>query len=286
MEVRLEYLMPAEVESAMAVCPTLFFPIGTIEWHGLHNIVGLDTVKAHALCVRAAQQSGGLVHPPLYGGVGGLDEPHTFVFEPENNPKSDLLRSWLEKFCHEAKRNGFKAVIILTGHYGAAQQIVVRTTAAQMTKALGIPVLGTPEYFLALDEKYYGDHAAFFETSIMMHFFPDYVDVHRLGQEPHKGVGGLDPKRHANPGDGKRLCDAIVSRLATLAKAMPNWDAKMVDRFQRMEATLAKRQLQKAQKHGNVWSAWGRISKGIFDVYPEALVSGQFEDILAAIDKL
>jgi creatinine amidohydrolase len=44
MEVRLEYLMPREVEAAMTACPTLFIPLGTIEWHGLHNVVGLDAV--------------------------------------------------------------------------------------------------------------------------------------------------------------------------------------------------------------------------------------------------
>jgi creatinine amidohydrolase len=286
MEVRLEYLMPAEVELAMASCPALFFPVGTIEWHGLHNMVGLDAVKAHALCVRAAAQAGGLVHPPLYGGVGGLNEPHTFIFDPEDSTKSDYVRPWLEQFCREAKRNGFKAVIILTGHYGAAQQIVVRDAAVRMTKELGIPILGTPEYFLALDEKYYGDHAAFFETSMMMHLFPDYVDVHRLGVEPHRGVGGLDPKRHANPGDGKRFCDAITGRLSRLAKAMPGWDAPTVERFLRMEGALVGRQKELAAKTGKVWAAWKHIGEGVLDGYPEALAGGSFEDILPAIEKL
>lgn len=55
-EVRLERLRPREIERAMEICPVLFQPLGTIEWHGLHNIVGLDAVKAHHLCVRAAQR--------------------------------------------------------------------------------------------------------------------------------------------------------------------------------------------------------------------------------------
>jgi creatinine amidohydrolase/Fe(II)-dependent formamide hydrolase-like protein len=36
-----------------------------------------------------------------------------------------LVRGWVEKLVREAVRQGFRAVIILTGHYGAAQQIVV-----------------------------------------------------------------------------------------------------------------------------------------------------------------
>ena len=83
-EVRLEFLRPREIEEARAACPTIFQPLGTIEWHGVHNVVGVDAVKAHALCVRAAQKGGGVVSPALYGGVGGLNEPHTFIMDPED----------------------------------------------------------------------------------------------------------------------------------------------------------------------------------------------------------
>ena len=142
-EVRLEFLKPKEIDRARALCPTIFQPLGTIEWHGLHNVVGVDAVKAHALCIRAAQKGGGLVCPALYGGVGGLSEPHTFILDAENSVYSYFLRPWLEQLCREFKRDGFKAIIILTGHYGAAQQIVVRETAVRMSRALAMPILGT-----------------------------------------------------------------------------------------------------------------------------------------------
>jgi hypothetical protein len=63
-EVRLEFLHPKELEEARAACATVFQPLGTIEWHGVHNVLGLDAVKAHALCVRAAQKGGGVVSRP------------------------------------------------------------------------------------------------------------------------------------------------------------------------------------------------------------------------------
>ncbi len=37
-----------------------------------------------ALCVQAAERGGGIVHPPLYGGMGGLDRPATVVMEAED----------------------------------------------------------------------------------------------------------------------------------------------------------------------------------------------------------
>ncbi len=287
MEVRFEYLMPREVESAMAACPTLFLPLGTIEWHGQQNVVGLDAVKAHELCIRAARAGGGIVFPPLYGGVGGLDEPHTFVMDPEVCLESRLLRPWLDQLLREAARQGFKAVIVVTGHYGAAQQIAVREAAVRMSKVLNIPILGTPEYFLALDEQYHGDHAAAFETSIMMHLFPDKVDLDRLeGSPPYQGIGGLDPKEHASAEMGKRFCDAIVGRLAGLAKAMPAWDPETCRRFRNAEEALINRQLVLAGKRGTAWEGWRNIRDGAFDPYPALLAEGRFEEIIALTEGL
>ena len=283
-EVRLEFLRPAEIEAARSKCATLFQPLGTIEWHGLHSVVGVDALKAHALCVRAAQRGGGLVAPPLYGGVGGLSEPHTFIMDPEDSVFSHLFRPWLEQLCREMARDGFKAIIILTGHYGAAQQIVVRETAVRMSRALGIPVLGTPEYFLALDAGYTGDHAAWGETALMMHLYPDTVDLSRLGDPPYRGVHGRDPKE-ASAADGERLTETIVSRLATLAGRMPAWDHATLDRFIDAEAALVARQLAAPRGKGPIWKAWQNAPRVMRD-YGKYLADEEFEGIKAAVGHL
>ena len=281
-EVRLEFLRPKELKEAQAACPTIFQPLGTIEWHGVHNVVGVDSLKAHALCVRAAQKGGGLVSPTLYGGVGGVSQPHTFVMDPENNIFSKLLRPWLEQLCREMARDGFRAIIMLTGHYGAAQQIVVRETAVRMSRALAIPVLGTPEYLLALDVDYTGDHAAWGETSLMMHLYPDTVDLSRLGEPPHQGVGGRDPKKEASAEDGRILTETIVSRLAVLAEKMPTWDDKTLERFIDTEAALVARQLSAPKGKNNLWTAWRNIGSAMRN-YGSQLAEGRFEEIKASV---
>jgi creatinine amidohydrolase len=283
-EVRLEFLRPKEIEQAQAACPTIFQPLGTVEWHGVHNVVGVDAIKAHALCMRAAQRAGGVVSPTLYGGVGGVSQPHTFVMDPEANIFSRLLRPWLEQLCREMARDGFRAIIILTGHYGAAQQIVVRETAVRMSRAMGIPVLGTPEYLLAIDANYTGDHGAWGETSLMMHLYPDTVDLSRLGEPPHKGVGGRDPKE-ASAGDGRLLTETIVSRLATLARKMPTWDDKKLESFVDAEATLVARQISAPGGKGNIWTAWRNIAGTMRD-YGRLLAEERFEEIKASVAKL
>ncbi len=282
-EVRLEFLRPREIEEARAACPAIFQPLGTIEWHGVHNVVGVDAVKAHALCVRAAQKGGGVVSPALYGGVGGLNEPHTFVMDPEDNVFSRLLRPWLEQLCREMARDGYRAIIILTGHYGAAQQIVVRETAVRMSRALGIPVLGTPEYWLAMDVGYMGDHAAWGETSLMMHLFPDTVDLSRLGNPPYQGVGGRDPKE-SSAEDGRKMTETIVSRLATLARKMPAWNHETLDRFVEAEAALVAKQLSAPRGKNAVWTAWRNLN--VMRDYGKLLADGDFEAIKAAVARL
>ncbi len=283
-EVRLEFLRPRAIDEARTACPTIFLPLGTVEWHGVHNVVGVDAVKAHALCLRAAQKGGGVVVPPLFGGVGGMNEPHTFVMEPEDSVFSNLLRPWLEQLCREMVRDGFRAVIILTGHYGAAQQIVVRETSVRMSRALGVPVLGTPEYILALDMGYTGDHGAWGETSLMMHLFPDTVDLARLGAPPYQGVSGRDP-RQASAEDGRRITETIVARLATLAQKMPTWNNEVLDHFVDVEAALVARQLSAPRGKSAIWTAWRNVATSMRD-YGKLLAEERFDEIKASVGRL
>src|SRR5215218_7698357 len=65
---RLEEMFTWEIATAMAEVPLCYLPVGTLEWHGEHAAVGLDALKAHAVCIRAADRSGGLV-APLYWSI-------------------------------------------------------------------------------------------------------------------------------------------------------------------------------------------------------------------------
>ena len=51
----------------------VYVPVGTLEWHGVHNPVGADTLQAEGLAMLCAQQGGGLVFPPLYYGESRLE---------------------------------------------------------------------------------------------------------------------------------------------------------------------------------------------------------------------
>ncbi|MFC4779501.1 creatininase family protein [Paenibacillus sp. GCM10023252] len=277
-EIQWERMLPAEFRAAMDKKPVIFLPLGTVEWHGEHNALGLDSLKAHELCVQAVHRlGGGVVHPPVYGGMGGLDKPATVIMEGEHAWENHLLRPWLETLCYEFHRIGFKAIIMVTGHYGHNQQIVVRETAVRMSERLGIPVFGSPEYWLALDEGYLGDHAGIGETSLLWHLHPELVRMDRIKDDPDYGADDVI-KDGSSQALGMRYADCIIERLASLAEQMPSWQEERLYRYIRSERAIVAAQTR-GWRHIGPWEFWRHIGGSAFVQYGQLLVDGEFEAI-------
>jgi hypothetical protein len=47
--VQWELVLPAEFRSAQNNLPVVYLPLGTVKWHGEHNALGLDALKAHRM---------------------------------------------------------------------------------------------------------------------------------------------------------------------------------------------------------------------------------------------
>jgi creatinine amidohydrolase len=209
--------------------------------------------------------------------MGGLDKPATVVMEGELSWDRKLLRPWLEQLCNEFHRQGFRAIVILTGHYGHNQQIVVRESAVHMTEQLQIPVLGTPEYWLALDAGYTGDHAGIGETSWMMHLAPDLVAMDRIAADPDYGATDKIA-RGSSAQLGRKYAELIVDRLSRMAREMPSWDATARAAFARAEGALVAAQL-KGWREQSAWAAWKKFFSGELSRYGEWLVEQRFDQI-------
>ena len=67
-EVRFARLRPARLIERRNARPVVYIPLGTLEWHGLHNPLGADGLQAEELAVRCAPLGGGLVFPTVYYG--------------------------------------------------------------------------------------------------------------------------------------------------------------------------------------------------------------------------
>ena len=64
-EVRFQYLRPGQIVERRNECPVVYIPLGTLEWHGLHNPIGADALQAEELAIRCARK-GGVAFPPVY----------------------------------------------------------------------------------------------------------------------------------------------------------------------------------------------------------------------------
>lgn len=45
-KVKYEEMFPSEFKQALENNPTAYLAIGSLEWHGRHNVLGLDSLKA------------------------------------------------------------------------------------------------------------------------------------------------------------------------------------------------------------------------------------------------
>ncbi len=124
-EVRWERMFPDELETALADCPVAYFTYGLCEPHGPQNAVGLDALKAHAICCRAAEAHGGIVAPPDYWHIHEIGLYASWAAENVGEARSWLtaVPPWMhfKNICYHlraADALGFEAAILLTGHYG------------------------------------------------------------------------------------------------------------------------------------------------------------------------
>jgi len=226
-EVRLERMRPAQIELARREFPAVYVPFGSLEWHGIHNPVGLDALKAHEQLVGLALRAGGVVYPPVYFGAGGghLDWQHTFMVDPQ--PMVSLVTSLLWGF----ERDGYQKAILLSGHYPNRSQYLDAALQEYQRAGGKLAVLALVENQIPGGR---GDHAARYETSYMLYLHPETVDMTLLpvlpgesidpdravnwmdeayAGHPLYGLVGLDPRQHASPELGRELSEALLDYL-------------------------------------------------------------------------
>jgi len=210
-EVRYHMCRPALVRARRDQCPVVYIPIGTIEWHGLHNPLGADTLQAEGLALLCAQKGGGLVFPPLYYGESRSESlmeanaedreaiadamglpPDNFL--PERQPFTPMEQAFnyqrlLLHILAEAESLGFRLGVLVVGHYPLidhARSAALLFNKRRYSKYHGLLAWACVDYLLVRDtHPDSGDHAGGWETSHMLALHPQTVD---LGQLPPKGV--------------------------------------------------------------------------------------------------
>lgn len=232
-EVRWERMFPDELEAAFMACPVVYFAYGLCEPHGYHNALGLDALKAHGICVRAAEAHGGIVAPPdfwhIHEASGSAPWAHNEIGQVERTWLS-AMPPWqhFKNVCYHiraADKLGFKAAILLTGHYGPNWNDL-KTLVELIQPFAGVRLYSLPDFeanqpgFSGKGDG--GDHAGKVETSLLWALEPDCVDTSRIPPDDAawpRFAQGKDA-REANRRTGERMVADEVAWLGKKAKEL------------------------------------------------------------------
>jgi creatinine amidohydrolase len=225
--VKWSHLLPAEFVARRDACPLVYLPIGLCEPHGHVAALGMDMLKADAICDAAARRNGGIVaptqgytiheagfHAPWLAETVGEHDGHMAAISPEAMCHVFLYQ--LRAFANA----GFRAVIAISGHGGGNERDLAAWGTA-FTEQFGLPVRVIMEFALAPD--FPGDHAGKYEVSSLMHLHPELVDLSRLDRAHEPGVSRL--AQGGNAGESSSAYGAAINaqvqdNLSTVARDM------------------------------------------------------------------
>ncbi|MCE5310833.1 MAG: creatininase family protein [Acidobacteriales bacterium] len=208
--VQMQFMRPRQLEKALREFPVVYVPFGLIEWHGLHLPLGNDALKAHAILVKTAEQFGGAVYPPVYFHDGF--------------PKESLVPVLTHLF-QRLKKMGVRVIMGVSGHNVQGQIGMINQALEPVVADGTVRGIGLWEITLSKSAESGTDHAAKWETSNMMFFYPELVDLSALGDgplapnmKPPDGIGGLDPRKYASAEIGRRNVELASRAIGMKAK--------------------------------------------------------------------
>jgi len=213
-----EQIYPEEFKSALKANPTAFLPLGSMEYHGYHNVLGLDSLKAWKICQLAAKEIGGIVFPPLYLGVDAWPDIDLQKYPNKQydcyHLDAKLYQEVLENYFYRMIRIGFRKIFVLAGHY-PDEDIAKLASEKYLGKDIKFVIVKEPE----LIEGETGDHAGKWETSLMMTLFPELVDLKRMDGKEDKlrAVEGVDPSE-SSVDYGKEILDKMILKIIELLR--------------------------------------------------------------------
>lgn len=201
-KLRFETLTPAELREVIAGRSLVYQPVGSMEWHGPHMGMGMDTANAYAASLASAQRTGGVVMPPLYIGTETPRSPETLqkigfsgseqvvgMDFPANSVKSfywppELFEGIVRQQTQMLLRMGFAQVVWLNGHGADAQIEILQRVCREASRTSGQCVMTIMALFEGCGAGL--GHAGLAETAIFMHLCPEAVELDRLPPKPEK----------------------------------------------------------------------------------------------------
>lgn len=222
-------------------------PWGATEPHNYHLPYMTDSILSHKIAVESAQKAYReadahvMVLPPVNFGSHNLGQ-HSLPFCIHY--RYETQKAVLTDTVEALERQGIKKLLIINGHGGNSFKNMIRDLALDKPDFM----IATTEWYTVEDSSKYfeaeiDDHAAETETSVMMYYFPESVNLEEAGSGEVIGkfkIESLDRKvawtpRHwdrisadtgvgdpakASPEKGRKFADAIVAKISRLLVEM------------------------------------------------------------------
>ena len=219
--VRMSELSWIEVERRLARDVIVVVPVGSLEQHGHHLPLGVDTILAEAIAERAARRIDALVAPAIPYGyksqprTGGGDH-----FPGTTGLDGATLTGIVRDVVRQLARHGARRIAIVDGHFEnemfltEAVDLAIRELSRDGIDDTRVVKLRyfeeVPDDMIRLlwPEHYPGmalEHAALKETSMMLHIAPELVELEIAPAEPAAVFPGYDvypPDRSLVPPSG------------------------------------------------------------------------------------
>lgn len=232
----LEEMTMPQVEAGFLTCKTVYIPFGSLEEHGRHLPLSTDTMQAYQVGKRAAERIPLFVAPPIHYGNCRSTNQHPGTISISTSTLRALLKDLVRSFYSQ----GFRNVIVLTGHAGGAHSMALQDAGEELLIELPeLRLAVVTEYELAKEQgrglvETAGDaHAGEIETSRIMHSHPQLVQGTSPAEYPGFPTGVLvrDKRRYwpggvwgdpskATAEKGAKLEDLVVAKVVELVKVL------------------------------------------------------------------
>jgi creatinine amidohydrolase len=184
-EVEWRKLRADELRARARADAMVIVPVGSIEQHGPHLPVEVDSMLGETVALRTArliaEKEPALVLPMLWTGLS----EHHMTFGGTITLDLPTFYQVIRCICESIVRHGFRRIVLLNGHGG--NDNALRCCADELTPKLGVPIVQFTYWYAAADSiaKILETqkallHACEAETSMMMALRPDLVARDRI----------------------------------------------------------------------------------------------------------
>jgi len=234
---KLEDMTSKEFKKKVNEKSVVILPIGSIEEHGPHLPLATDCIQPMRVAERVAAKTDALIAPILYYGVCNTTKHYPGTL----SVSFEALRLMVRDILSELVRNGFRNIVVLTGHAGQDHMAALRVAAREVVKESKVKILVFSDYDIIYNKHLVppeDGHAGMGETSRIMaerpklvkkrppaaeNKMPEYAILDDVGQYWPGWTG--DPQK-ANAALGMSLDNRVVAEMVKLIRDMKKWRVK------------------------------------------------------------